>query len=87
MYSEHNVLDNRMTNWVTEYVDIYSLLIGQTPVIVVSSAISIRRVMDENPASTSGRPQFHMVGLISDPGTNMSTTSYSKPMLPRIGSN
>ena len=74
-----------MTKWAREYGDIYSLLIGQTPVIVVSSAIAIRELMDENSASTSGRPQFHMVGLISDPGTNMSTTSYSKPMPLGIG--
>jgi len=34
--------------------------------------------MHENSASTSGRPGFHMVGLINDPGTNMAAVSYSK---------
>ena len=71
----------RITQWAREYGDIYSLLLGPIPVVVVSSAVAIREFMDENSAVTSGRPQFHMVNLINDPGTTMATISYSKLIL------
>jgi hypothetical protein len=47
------------------------MMIGNMSVIVVSSAVAIRELLDENVLLTSSRPNFHMANLVCEPALPM----------------
>ena len=66
----------RLTEWAREYGEIYSLKLGTTTLIVVSSSRAIRELLEGSSAVTSGRPASHMLEIIHPPGTSLAFANY-----------
>ncbi|KAL1745670.1 cytochrome P450 [Schizophyllum fasciatum] len=66
----------RFTEWSREFGEIYSLKIGPSTVIVLSSPSSIKDVLDRQSAYTSDRPEHTLSELVTD-GWNLFLSRYN----------
>ncbi|KAI3609029.1 cytochrome p450 [Moniliophthora roreri] len=56
----------KFTEWAHEYGEIYSLKIGSSTIIVISSMEAAKELMDKRSSITSDRPKNHMVDKITN---------------------
>ncbi|KII94757.1 hypothetical protein PLICRDRAFT_693091 [Plicaturopsis crispa FD-325 SS-3] len=71
----------KMTQWAKTYGDIYSLKLGSSTVIVISSAAAVKSLIDKRGATTSDRPSSHMVEYVTD-GLTVALCRYPDPWRP-----
>ncbi|KAJ7112781.1 cytochrome P450 [Mycena crocata] len=65
----------KLTEWAREYGPIYSLKRGRGTTIVLSSATTVKELMDKRSSSTADRPSNYMVDQITG-GLNMGLAHY-----------
>ncbi|KAF9011144.1 cytochrome P450 [Cyathus striatus] len=58
-------LQFKFTEWANYYGDVYSLKLGSTTMIVLSSIDAIRYVIEKNTALTSDRPPNHIANAVT----------------------
>ncbi|KAK0223130.1 cytochrome P450 [Armillaria fumosa] len=66
----------RFTKWARIYGDVYSLKVGPTTAIVITSAAAVKELMDKRSASTADRPPHYMADVVTG-GFNMVLARYS----------
>ncbi|ESK85932.1 cytochrome p450 [Moniliophthora roreri MCA 2997] len=66
----------KFTEWAHEYGEIYSLKIGSSTIIVISSMEAAKELMDKRSSITSDRPKNHMVDKITN-GLSLVCCRYS----------
>ena len=72
-----------MTEMARQYGDVYSMKIINSTLVVLSSTMAIREIMDKNSAIVSDRPASHFSEEITG-GNHMGASRYSK-CLPLLG--
>ncbi|PBK75563.1 cytochrome P450 [Armillaria solidipes] len=66
----------KFTEWARIYGDVYSLKVGPSTAIVITSAAAVKELMDKRSASTADRPPHHMADVVTG-GLNMVLARYS----------
>ncbi|EIN06323.1 cytochrome P450 [Punctularia strigosozonata HHB-11173 SS5] len=66
----------QLTGWARTHGDVFSLMLGSDPMVVLSSASAVREVMEKNSAATVSRPPNHFDRTLHD-GKYLAMAPYS----------
>ncbi|KAF9024669.1 cytochrome P450 [Hymenopellis radicata] len=56
----------KLSEWATQYGGIYSLKLGSGTMIVLSSATTVKELLDQRSAHSIDRPESHLAQIVSD---------------------